>query len=59
MGHSILVAAWHVLRNGVAYRDLGPDYFDRLNRERLIRHYTQRLAELGVVTPVPTVPVPA
>jgi transposase len=26
VGHSILVAAWHVLRDGVAYHDLGPDY---------------------------------
>jgi transposase len=59
VGHSILVAAWHVLRDGVAYRDLGPGYFDRLNRERLIRHYTQRLAELGVATAVASVPVPA
>jgi transposase len=59
VGHSILVAAWHVLRDGVTYRDLGPGYFDRLDRERLIRHYTQRLAELGVAPPVPTVPVPA
>jgi transposase len=59
VGHSILVAAWHVLRDGVAYRDLGPAYFDRLNRERLIRHYTQRLAELGVGTAAAPVPVPA
>ena len=56
VGHSILVAAWHVLRDGVAYRDLEPGYFDRLNRERLIRHYTRRLAELGVATVAP-VPV--
>jgi len=56
VGHSILVAAWHVLRDGVTYRDLGPGYFDRLNRERLIRHYTQRLAELGAATVAP-VPV--
>jgi transposase len=59
VGHSILVAVWHVLRDGVAYRDLGPGYFDRLNRERLIRHYTQRLAELGVATAVAPVPLPA
>jgi len=56
VGHSLLVAAWHVLRDDVAYRDLGPGYFDRLNRERLIRHYTRRLAELGVAT---IAPVPA
>jgi transposase len=59
VGHSILVAAWHVLRDGVVHRDLGPGYFDRLDRERLIRHYTQRLAELGVATAVAPEPAPA
>jgi transposase len=49
VGHSILVAAWHVLRDRVSYHDLGPDYFDRLNREQLVRYHTRRLADLGVV----------
>lgn len=53
VGHSILVIAWNLLRDGGSYRDLGPDYFDRLNREHLIRHYTQRLADLGVGIPAP------
>lgn len=38
VGHSILVAARHILRNGGSYRDLGRDYFDRLNRGHLIRY---------------------
>jgi transposase len=59
VGHSILVAARHILRDGGSYRDLGPDYFDRLNREHLIRRYTQRLADLGVATPPAPVPAPA
>lgn len=49
LGHSILVAAWHILRHGVPYRDLGCDYFDRLDRDRLIRYHTRRLADLGVI----------
>jgi hypothetical protein len=44
---SILVAAYHILRDGCAYRDLGPDHFDRLARERLTRHYVRRLEQLG------------
>jgi hypothetical protein len=40
VGHSILVAAWHILRSGGSYYDLGADYFDRLNREHLIRYHT-------------------
>lgn len=47
VGHSILVAVYHMLRDGVLYRDLGPDHFDRLARERLTRHYIRRLEQLG------------
>jgi hypothetical protein len=29
VGHSILVAAYHMLDNGIPYRDLGADWFAR------------------------------
>jgi transposase len=47
VGHSILVAAYHILRDGTTFRDLGADHFDRLARERLTRHYLRRLEQLG------------
>ena len=47
MAHSILVIAYHVLRDGVSYRELGGDYFDHLHAQRLTRYHTQRLAALG------------
>ena len=47
VAHSILVIAYHVLRDGQSYRELGGDYFDRLNADRLTRHHTRRLAALG------------
>ena len=47
VGHSILVAAFYILRDGVPYRDLGPDHFDRLASQRLTRHYVHRLEQLG------------
>jgi hypothetical protein len=34
-------------RNGVAFNDLGPDYFDRMNTTKLKRYHLRRLAELG------------
>src|SRR5262245_57258906 len=30
--HSLLVIIYHVLKNNVGYHDLGPDYFDTLDR---------------------------
>jgi len=47
VGHSILVAAYYILRDSVPYRDLGPDHFDRLASQRLTRHYLHRLEQLG------------
>ena len=58
VAHSIVVAAWYVLRYGVPYHDLGHDHFDRLDRDRLVRYHTRRLADLGVVLPA-SAPVPA
>jgi transposase len=49
VAHTILVIAYHVLRDGVSYRELGGDYFDHLNAQRLTRYHTQRLAALGYV----------
>jgi transposase len=47
VAHSTLVIAYHVLRDGQSYRELGGDYFDHLNAQRLTRYHTQRLAALG------------
>jgi hypothetical protein len=47
VAHSILVIAYHMLRNGVDFNDLGVDYFDRMNTAKLTRYHLRRLAELG------------
>jgi transposase len=48
VGHSILVASWHILHDGVPYRDLGADHFtSRLGRERQTRRLLAQLAALG------------
>jgi len=47
VAHALLVIVWHVLKAPVVYRDLGPDYFDRLHPERLKRKLVKRLEGLG------------
>jgi len=47
VAHNLLVIAYYILRDKVCYRDLGPDYFDRLNPEGLRRRLTKRLEGLG------------
>jgi transposase len=45
--HSVLVISYHILKTGRPYEDLGPDYFDRLEADRLERHHVRRLEQLG------------
>jgi transposase len=47
VAYNLLVIAYYILRDGTCYRDLGPDYFDRLNPEGLRRRLTKRLEGLG------------
>lgn len=44
---SILTAAYHVLRDGVAYRDLGAGHFDQLHHDRIKTSLVRRLQRLG------------
>jgi hypothetical protein len=45
---SILTAAYHMLRTGVVYEDLGERYFDSRDRVKLVRRLVRRLGDLGV-----------
>jgi transposase len=47
VGHSILVAAFHILRDGVDYRDLGADWLQR--PEDIERRRRHLLAQLDVL----------
>jgi transposase len=47
VAHSLLVIIYHVLKHKVEYHDLGPNYFDRLEPERLRRYLVKRLQALG------------
>jgi transposase len=47
VAHTLLVSAYHVLRDGVPYTDLGADYLDRLEPERATKQLVRRLERLG------------
>jgi transposase len=47
VAHSILVIFYHLLKHHLEYHDLGRDYFDRLEPERLRRYLVKRLEALG------------
>jgi len=47
VGHTILVIAYHLLKEGTAYQEPGGDFFERLDPERLTRNLVRRLEKLG------------
>jgi transposase len=47
VGHSLLNVIYYVLRDHVEYKDLGPDYFDKLNSKRLVPYLVKRLKNMG------------
>lgn len=48
VAHSILVATYYILRDGVDYHDLGPAHFDRVAPEKAARDLIKRLEKLGL-----------
>jgi transposase len=47
VAHAIVVIIYHVIKHRVPYRELGADYFDKLNTTYIKRHYLKRLESLG------------
>ena len=47
VGHSLLVIFYHMLKKRASYAELGGDFFDRLEPQRLTRYYVKRLEALG------------
>lgn len=47
VGHQILEIAYYIMRDGSTYQELGPDYFDRRNRDRASRRHVKQLESLG------------
>ena len=47
VAHSMLITIYHILKDGVAFQDLGADYYNQFNKERKISAYLKRLKALG------------
>ena len=55
VGHSMLTAIYHMLKNNCAYYELGEDYFDQINQEAVVKRQVQRLEKMGykvIIEPV-------
>jgi hypothetical protein len=52
VARTILQAAWHILKEGVNYQELGGNYFERLQTQATAQHLVQRLERLGYTVAV-------
>ena len=51
VAHSMLIAIYHILKDGVVFKDLGADYYNQFNKERKINAYLKKLKALGWEAP--------
>jgi transposase len=47
VGHQMLEIAYHLMRDGGTYDELGADYFDRRHTDRTVRRHVRQLEALG------------
>ncbi|MCX6000147.1 MAG: IS110 family transposase, partial [Chloroflexi bacterium] len=47
VAHTILVTMYHMLAGGKSYIELGGDYFDRKNVQRVVSRSVNRIEQLG------------
>lgn len=59
VSHSLLVIAYHLLKDGTTYHDLGHDYFDRRDTRQLQHRLIGRLEALGLRVTVEPLPLAA
>ena len=47
VAHSMLTAIYHILKEGVVFKDPGADYYNQFNKERKINAYLKKLKSPG------------
>jgi len=47
VGHKILIMAYHIIKNGVPYKELGKDYLLHRREDKIVKNHIKRLRDLG------------
>jgi transposase len=56
VAHTMLIIAYHMLKNGRGYYELGGNYLEQIHKDQLQRYYTKRLQALGLMVTVEPLP---
>ena len=55
---SMLTAAYHMLKDGTEYQDLGASHFDQRSKQSQARRLIKRLQDLGIAVDIKPLPEP-
>ena len=55
----MLIAIYHMLKDGAPFQDLGAEYYNQFNQERKINAYLKKLKALGWEAPAAMTVQPA
>ena len=47
VAHTLLIAIYHMLKDGKEFVDLGADYYHQFNTEKKANSYIKKLTQLG------------
>jgi len=48
VGHKILIAAYFILKNKTAYKELGAEFLQNKQKDKQINRYIKKLKEFGI-----------
>ena len=48
IGHKILIAAYYILKDKTAYKELGPEYLNNIRKDKKINRHIKLLKDMGV-----------
>ena len=48
VAHSLLICIYHILKEGIEFKDLGEDYYANYKREATIRSISRKIKQLGI-----------
>lgn len=47
IAHKMLVAAYHIIKDKMEYKELGAHYLNAGKEDKLLKHYLKKLGQLG------------
>ena len=59
VAHAILEIVWYLLAKATTYHELGADYIDRRDKERIVHRHLHLLEQLGYRVTIEPAPIAA